>query len=207
MVSSLKAIEYHLTSQLRINAGGDFIEFIEDMLASKCSIAPRFDNYDFRYFNNLEDMIAEIKVKDKEHGLARLVAGYAWTWESKKPNSKDYDIELDGLKLKWNSTNIDWVNSPNAIDEVGCIHTVQGYDLNHVGVIIGPELGYNPISKKLIVDKAKYKDFNGRRSIETPEELEKYIINIYKTLLTRGIKGTYIHAVDKELANYLSGLF
>ena len=149
-------------------------------------------------------MVNEIKHQNEQHGLARLVAGYAWTWETKKGG--DYDIEIDGLRLKWNSTNIDWVNSPNAVNEVGCIHTVQGYDLNYVGVIIGPELSYDPISNILKVDKKKYMDFNGKRTIETAEELKGYIINIYKTLLTRGIKGTYIHAVDPALAQYLSGI-
>ena len=72
-------------------------------------------------------------------------------------------------------------------------------------MIIGPELSYNPINHKLIVHKDKYMDFNGKRTIESTEELHSYIVNIYKTLLTRGIRGTYVHAVDKELQNYLLG--
>lgn len=206
-VAALDALHFKLTSQLRINAGGDYVKFIEDALAGRGVNTPKFKNYEFRYFDDISEMVNEVKKKDKEHGLARLVAGYAWTWETKKKGSQDYDIKLDGLKLRWNSTNIDWVNSKNAVDEVGCIHTVQGYDLNYVGVIIGPELGYDPTTKRLIVDIEKYKDFNGRRSIESTGELEKYILNIYKTLLTRGIKGTFLHAVDEHLASYLGSKF
>jgi hypothetical protein len=123
--------------------------------------------------------------------------------EFSKSKDDSFDIEIDDIKLVWNSTTQDWVNSKNAINEVGCIHTVQGYDLNYVGVIIGPELSYDKINNKLIIDSKKYMDMNGGRSIESPEELERYIINIYKTLLTRGILGTYIYAVDKDLAKYL----
>jgi DUF2075 family protein/DNA replication protein DnaC len=201
--TKLDVISYELKSQLRSLGGNDYIEFVDDLLALQPIKTKSFENYDLRYFSDLQEMITEIKEKDEQHGLARLVAGYAWTWESKKPNSQDYDIELDGLKLKWNSTNIDWVNSKSAVNEVGCIHTVQGYDLNYVGVIIGPEISYNPELKKITIDRKKYKDINGGRSLESEDELERYIVNIYKTLLTRGIRGTYIHAVDKNLEEYI----
>ena len=74
-----------------------------------------------------------------------MVSGYAWPWNTKPTSKSDlnYDIEIESKKYVWNSTATDWVNSPNAINEVGCIHTVQGYDLNYVGVIIGPELSYS----------------------------------------------------------------
>ena len=89
------------------------------------------------------------------------------------------------------------------ISGVGCIHTIQGYDLNYVGVIIGPELSYDPVAKRLVFDKQKYMDINGKRSVTDPKELERYIVNIYKTLLTRGIKGTYVFIVDKALREYI----
>jgi DUF2075 family protein len=205
-VAKLNARKYELTSQLRVLADGDYIQFIEDLLNGRAATKSTYESYDLRYFENIQEMVNAIKHKNSKHGLARLVAGYAWAWETKKQNGQNYDIDIDGLKLKWNTTNIDWVNSRNAINEVGCIHTIQGYDLNYVGVIIGPELKYDPKKKRLSVDKNKYMDINGKRSIQSEEELERYIINIYKTLLTRGIRGTYIHAVDKNLARYIHSL-
>lgn len=202
-LENLNPVEYRLNSQLRVTAGDDYIHFIESLFSQNSTSIPNFPRYELKYFTGMKDMIDKIKLRDKEHGLARVVAGYAWTWETKKGG--DFDIELDGLRLKWNSTNIDWVNSTNAINEVGCIHTVQGYDLNYVGVIIGPEVRYEPTLGKILIDKKQYKDFNGKRSVQSDEELEKYIINIYKTLLTRGIRGTYIHAADKALEEYLIG--
>ena len=32
--------------------------------------------------------------------------------------------------------------------------------------------------------------------------MKKYIINIYKTILTRGIRGTYIYICDEALREY-----
>lgn len=197
---------YELTTQMRVDAGVDFIECIEDIFEMRIPKKTSFSNYDFKLYNDIHKMVADIKEKDKTHGLSRVVAGYAWPWHTRK-DAQDFDIEIDGLKMVWNSTAQDWVNSPNAINEVGCIHTVQGYDLNYVGVIIGPEFTYNKQSKKFVVDKEKYLDVNGHRGVTDPLELERYIINIYKTLLTRGIKGTYVYVVDDCLREYLKEVF
>jgi uncharacterized protein len=200
----LNAKTYELNTQMRVEAGEEYVKFIEDVFDLKTPKITSFSNYELRIFDDAEKMVQEIKEKDKKHKLARVVAGYAWPWHT-KPGSKSsqkYDIEIDGLKLIWNSTARDWVNSPNAINEVGCIHTVQGYDLNYVGVIIGPEFYYDPVQKKFGVDKENYFDINGRNGVTDPNELERYIINIYKTLLTRGIKGTYIYIVNENLRNY-----
>ncbi len=197
----LNTTKYDLISQQRINAGEEYINFIDDLFDLKKLDKYEFSNYDLKIYDDIHKMVNDIKTKDKKHQLCRMVAGYAWKWNSKK-NKDNHDIEIDGLKLFWNSTNHDWVNSKNAINEVGCIHTIQGYDLNYVGVIIGPELSYDDKGHKLIVNKKSYMDRNGWRGVNDPEELYRYIINIYKTLLTRGIKGTYIYIVDEKLREY-----
>ncbi|MEI6316390.1 MAG: DNA/RNA helicase domain-containing protein [bacterium] len=201
--SNLTAKHYSLISQQRIEAGEEYTNFIDDLFDLQNTDKYKFPDYDIKIYSDIEKMVSNIKQKNEELQLCRIVAGYAWEWKSK--NDKNvYDIEIGNTKLMWNSTNQDWVNSPNSINEVGCIHTVQGYDLNYVGVIIGPELSYNPTQNKLIIKAKNYKDQNGWRGITDPSELERYIINIYKTLLTRGIKGTYIYVVDEELRSYLS---
>jgi uncharacterized protein len=198
---SLNAVHYDLVSQMRVAGGEDYIKFVEELFDLKPVKQCSFPNYDFKIYNDIHKMVSDIKIKDSEIKLCRLVAGYAWEWKSKK-NKNIHDIEIDGLKLTWNSTNQDWVNSENAINEVGCIHTVQGYDLNYVGVIIGPELSFDEEKNKLVIKDDNYMDANGWRGISDPKELERYIINIYKTLLTRGIKGTYVYIVDNKLAKY-----
>jgi len=202
---ALPTVNFHLTSQLRVSAGDDYIGFIDDLLNGRH--APRkvnLKNYDLRVFESGGDMVRAIKEQDANHGLARVVAGYAWDWKTGR-GEQDYDIDLeDGTKLIWNTETTDWVNSKNAINEVGCIHTVQGYDLNYVGVIIGNDLSYDPIKKLLVVKPDDYRDKKGKAGVESEEVLQRYIINIYKTLLTRGILGTYIHAVDPALNQYIA---
>jgi DUF2075 family protein len=143
--------------------------------------------------------------KDKLEWLSRIVAGYAWERKSKNWWA-EYDFMIEGEKLLWNTVNENRPNSPNALNEVGCIHTIQWYDLNYVWAIIWPELSYDPLGKKIKVIADNYRDFNWRRGVQNHEELERYIINIYKVLLTRWVKWTYIYIVDEELRKYFSGL-
>ena len=203
--SSETKIEF-LQSQFRVKGGNSYVKYVDDLL--KCNLDNTKEiyknkNYDFVLFDNIADFIEEIKTRNEEFGLARMIAGYSWKWISNKDDSL-LDIEIENTKLRWNSTNIDWVNSANAISEVGCIHTTQGYDLNYSGIIFGNEISYSKEKDEIIIKEENYFDANGKQSIKDPSELKEFIINIYKTILLRGIKGTYVYACDKNLREYLS---
>lgn len=195
-----------LKSQFRVKGGNAYVKHVDNLLSSTLSGNQKkyhSKKYDLLLFNSLENMVERIKEKDKQYGLSRLIAGYSWEWKSNKDKDA-YDIEIQGLKLKWNGTSNDWINSENSIDEVGCIHTTQGYDLNYVGIIFGNEITFNKQNNRIEVIKEKYYDKLGKQSISDPQELEDYILNIYKTILLRGIEGTFIYACDDNLREYLA---
>lgn len=191
--------KHKITSQMRVLAGEDYINYIENIINENQDEFRSFGEYELYIFDNLDEMHRKIIDKDKEYGLCRMIAGYAWEWKSKK-NPDEYDIVIGESKFKWNSEPKDWINSQNAIKEVGCIHTTQGYDINYAGVILGNEIVYR--DNKIQIVKEKYYDKNGKKTVTDENELKKYIINIYKTILTRGIRGTYIYICDEELRNY-----
>lgn len=193
-----------LTSQMRVSAGVDYINFIDLLL--KCKPTLHVDipaSYDLVHFSSFTDFYAAITNREKEMGLCRMIAGYSWPWISKNDKTL-FDIEIEGVSLQWNNTNIDWINSANPKIEVGCIHTTQGYDLNYAGIIFGHEITYNKELNRIEIIESKYFDRNGSAGVNDPEKLKEYIINIYKTILYRGIKGTYIYACDPHLRAYLS---
>ncbi|MFJ3491528.1 DNA/RNA helicase domain-containing protein [Leifsonia aquatica] len=202
---------YRLHSQLRVKAGDDYTAYIRTVLRGG-SPAPRaFGGYDLRFFDDLATMREEVLARDAEAGLSRMVAGYAWEWQSRK-NPDAFDIEFDGVALRWNSTQTDWINSPGSLDEVGSIHTVQGYDLNYAGVIIGPDLRYEP-GRGIWFDRTSYFDKKGmednrKRGIRySDDDILEYVKNIYGVLLTRGIRGTYVYVCDSGLREYLRPYF
>ncbi len=87
---------------------------------------------------------------------------------------------------------------------MGCIHTTQGYDLNYAGIIFGNEITYDKAKDEIVILKEHYFDAKGKNSIKAPSELKAFIINIYKTTMLRGIKGTYIYVRDKSLREYFA---
>ena len=200
---------FRLVSQMRVAGGTDYIEFIGRVFAGTEQGPEVFGNYDLRFFDDLTEMRQAIFEKDKEVGLSRMIAGYAWPWVSKN-NPTEADIKIGREELFWNRTATDWINSPTSLEEVGSIHTVQGYDLNYAGVIIGPDLGYDPIAKKIVFHRENYHDKKGKENnprlgIEyTDEDLLNYVMNIYRVLLTRGIKGTFVYVCDEKLRILLS---
>lgn len=163
-----------LKSQMRVEGGNNYIQFVDDLLHVKRKDISKFqiENYEMFLFNDFNDLQVELNKREQEFGLCRMIAGYSWPWQSNpksipKPAEDVYDIELDGLKFKWNSTDKDWINSPNAYNEIGCIHTTQGYDLNYTAVIFGKEINYNKENNCIEIDPKKYFDINGKREFLT----------------------------------------
>jgi DUF2075 family protein len=195
---------FRLHSQMRVSGGNDYIEFVGNLLNLETDELPDFGDYDFRIFDDLAEMREAILEKNREVGLSRLVAGYAWEWKSRH-DPHAIDISIDGIDLQWNRTAVDWVNSPTSVNEVGSIHTIQGYDLNYAGVIVGNDLGLDPETSQLVFSRANYFDKKGKENNPklgrefTDEELLEYVKNIYRVLMTRGIRGTYVFVTNPEL--------
>lgn len=194
-----------LVSQFRVGGGNAYSEFVNGLLNYKLDDNKVYKSkaYDCLLFNSIEAFVEAIRKKNQEHGLSRMIAGYAWPWISKNDAEK-FDIQIKNTLLRWNSTNEDWINSQDSVNEVGCIHTTQGYDLNYSGVIFGEEISFDEIQNKIVINESKYFDKNGKNSINDPALLKQYILNIYQTIMLRGIKGTYVYACDDALRRYLS---
>lgn len=204
---------YPLQSQMRISTDKDYVGYVRSVLSDNPpAMRENFGDYDLRLFTDLGEMRRELELREEQYGLSRLVAGYAWPWKSKNDKTA-YDIDLDGQQIRWNTTTTDWINSPKSVDEVGSIHTVQGYDLNYVGVIIGNDLRYDPVAGKLIFDRTNYHDKKGRENnpklgiTYSDEDLLEYVKNVYSVLLTRGIRGTFIYVCDPALRERLQKYF
>lgn len=196
---------YRLTSQMRVRGGEDYIEYARALVSDEPPASRKsFGDYELVLFDDFAAMHDAIRAKDATEGLARCVAGYAWPWPSRTDPSA-FDIELDGCKLRWNVTAIDWIDSAGSLEEMGSIHTVQGYDLNYCGVVIGPDLSLDPTTNRLRFNRSSYFDTRGKANNNllgirySDDDLLTFVENIYGVLLTRGIRGTYVYVCDPVL--------
>lgn len=202
-------LKLNLKSQMRTKGGNDYITFIDKLLNCNVNKKPDFSTeFELEYFDSFNSLYNKLKIKEKGNGLCRMIAGYSWEWKSDPKRKKNLDlnaidIKLDGMEFQWNKTYNDWITSQNSFEQIGCIHTTQGYDLNYAAIIFGLEIDYDPIQNELVIDKTKYFDKYGKNGVTDINDLKSYIVNIYKTVLYRGIKGVYIYACNNNLKQYL----
>src|SRR5437762_1727489 len=62
---------------------------------------------------------------------ARMLAGYCWDWISQKQPSLPH-ITIGDYSATWNllAPGQAWPVQPDSVNEVGCIHTCQGLELD-----------------------------------------------------------------------------
>ncbi|TYP69631.1 DUF2075 domain-containing protein [Paenibacillus methanolicus] len=206
--------EYSLVAQFRCSGAEGFLNWVDDALQIRDT--GNFngwdkETFDFRVIDSPHRLLELIKEKQSNGHKARMVAGFAWSWTDKakgNPNGQieDVTIEEHDFSMPWNGHVIreTWAIHPDGIDQAGCVHTTQGLEFDYVGVIIGNDLKYNPVSGTLTADYNEYKDTTGKKGLKNkPDELVALIKNIYKVLISRGMKGCYVYCRDEELLRYL----
>ena len=183
-----KVNETDLSSQFRCNGSDGYLAWLDNTLQIRETANPTLEgiDYDFRIFSSPVELRDAIIEKNKINNKSRMVAGYCWEWNSKK-DSKLYDVvipEFD-FKMKWNLTTDGslWIVSPESVNEIGCIHTCQGLEVDYIGVIVGPDLIVRD-GKVLTHPAARARSdksvFGYKRLIEkNPEEAECYTQGYY----------------------------
>lgn len=206
-----------LKSQFRCDGSDGYLAWLDNTLEIRETANYDLDDkYDFKVFDNPNELRKAIMEKNKINNKSRLVAGYCWNWISDGKNKSDiYDIEIPeyDFGMSWNLGNSKtWAIDEASVNEVGCIHTCQGLEFDYVGVIIGDDLRYE--NNHIVTDYKKraktdqsLKGINKIAKEDGYEEAEKIadsiIKNTYKTLMTRGMKGCYVYCTNKELEEYL----
>ncbi|KPN80678.1 MULTISPECIES: DUF2075 domain-containing protein [Lactobacillaceae] len=202
--------EYHLTHQFRMTASDSLVKWINTFTDGKLTPLPADakKDYDFRIFDNAEEMRKAIFARNQEVGLSRIVStsGYPSTLDG----GKHYVTEPD-FKMPWdqyNYTQTPWAEIPETVNEVGSMFTCQGFDLNYVGVILGPPIYLD--GDDVHVEMSKFTDVESlkkRKDMDDPVEFEKIkeqlVLNSANVLLKRGVKGLYIFVHNQELRKRL----
>jgi DUF2075 family protein len=202
-----------LHAQFRCNGSDAYMAWLDNVLAIRVTANPTLeaDDYDFRVVDSPDELQQLIYAKNKLNNRARMAAGYCWKWTSKK-DAAQMDFQLSPtFRHRWNLATYGnhWIDEPNSVTEIGCIHTTQGLELDYIGVIIGPDL---VVRAGEVVTNAMARDqydttVKGRKRLlataDGRELLDLVIKNTYRTLLTRAMKGCYVYCTDPETAAYL----
>lgn len=206
-----------LESQFRCNGSDGFLAWLDNFLEIRKTANLKLAdlNYHFELVSTPNDLRKRILSYNKERNRARLVAGYCWPWNSKKDKkAMDIIIPEENFEMQWNLTEdgMLWIISPDSVNQVGCIHTCQGLEVDYVGVIIGPDF---VIRDGKWVCRSEYragsdKSVHGLKSLikknpQRGKEMGDLIIkNTYRTLMTRGMKGCLVYSTDHQTRDWLS---
>ena len=221
-----KAAENHivLDKQLRMQADPVTMDWIDSFTkkGQLKEIPHTVDGYQIKVFDDPEMLDLEIqkKAKEKDSALSRVLATYDWEYSRKrkpddrlraywevvigkwhKPWNRELGAELS-RKEKRKISGLAWAEQPQTINEVGSTFTIQGFDLNYAGVILGPSVKYRN-GKIVFVPSESHNNKairNRTLSDGTKQKFGEMLIqHEVRVLMTRGVNGMYIYACDPEL--------
>ena len=213
-----------LKKQLRMQADPATMDWIDSFTKERRvkKIPNTFGGYAIKIFANPELLDLEIqrRAQESDSALSRVIATYDWQYSSNhkmedqvmkywevligkwhKPWNRELESELS-KKEKRDIKGLAWAEQPQTINEVGSTFTIQGFDLNYAGVILGPSVKYR--DGKIIFDPTASKNEKAVRnrtlSDGTKQKFgETLIQHEVRVLMTRGVNGMYIYACDPEL--------
>ncbi len=171
-------------------------------------------NFEVEVVNSPQEMEKFLQQKNQEGFKARITAGYCWTWnEPNVDGTLPNDVVIGDWAKPWNvkgdrgvggylSGEL-WAIDPKGFDQIGCVYTVQGFEYDWNGVIMGTDLVWR--KDRWVAVPVGTKD-PAMRGIE-PSKYEVLIKNTYKVLFTRGLVGTIIYSVDEETQRHLNQLY
>lgn len=208
-----------LKNQMRINSDDSTVKWIRNLVDNQTinTIPKDKKGYEIKIFDTPVDLENAIrnKAQHTNSGISRMLATFDWKYKDKPPEDEDFwRVKIGNWSMPWNyqlktkrnQSKLPWVEREQTIDEIGSTYTIQGLDLNYAGVVIGPSVKYR--DGKIIFDESSSanKKATRRRTLEDGSKQyfsDMLLKNELNVLLTRGVNGLYIYAVDDQLREAL----
>lgn len=205
--------EVELLSQFRCMGSNNYLTWIESLLGygDEIRILKKNEIFDFRIFDTPDRLYNALKEKEQEkQGSARLVAGFCWPWSDPRPDGTLVkDVKIENFEMPWETKGdhgvdefppwYQWALKPKGFEQVGCIYTAQGFEFDYIGVIIGNDLQFDKENQRLFGDIKYTRDPTLKRDTVN---FNNYVKNIYRVLLTRGMKGCFVYFINKEVEEF-----
>lgn len=213
-----------LDKQLRMQADAATVDWIDSFTkeGELKKLPQTFGGYTIKIFDDPEELDSEIRKKagSGDSSLSRVVATYDWEYSANsKPTErflKYWEIIIGKWHKPWNREleselsrkekraikGLAWAEQPQTIDEVGSTFTIQGFDLNYAGVILGPSVKYR--DGRIVFDPSESYNNKAIRNRTLADGTKKKFGEILiqhevRVLMTRGVNGMYIYACDEQL--------
>ena len=208
--------EYELQVQFRCAGSDGFVNWVDNTLGIARTANVLWDGadgFDFRIVGSPEALEGQIRRMNTKGSTARVAAGFCWPWSNPKPDGTlEEDVVIGDYRRPWDAKPGNWklakgippaslwATDPDGINQIGCVYNIQGFELDYVGVIWGKDLVYRFDEGGWVGIKKESADQVQKRSKERFVDLVK---NTYRVLLSRGLKGCFVHFLDKETERFV----
>ncbi|MFN8463974.1 MAG: DUF2075 domain-containing protein [Caldilineaceae bacterium] len=207
--------EFALTSQFRCNGSDAYLAWLDDVFelsgGHKGLKLATPAGFDFKILDTPRDLLDEVWEKNAQQpNTARLLAGWCWPWSDPLPDSLVDDIQIGDFRFPWEAKNNKkpppgipeakhWAIDPAGVNQAGTVYSVQGFETQHVGVILGPDL----LRREGRWEAVPRNNFSNNLRSKPPHVVLPYLKRIYRTLLSRGMKSCSVYCVDEETRFFL----
>ncbi len=218
----LPVIHIRLEGRFRYGGSAAYEEWLLNLLGLR-ALGPskwRGDNdFEVRVAASPQEMEDFLRAKINAGETARIAAGYCWPWN--KQLSMDGtlidDVKIGNWSKPWPKFEgklsgeappaAFWATDPRGFEQVGSVYTAQGFEYDWAGVILGPDIAVDGQHLTVRRDANMDPALKGAKSNPVyDQEFERLVRNSYKVLLTRGMRGVVIHAVDPATQEFLTSL-
>ena len=208
-----------LEAQFRCGGSDRYVNWVADLLeidgvSREIQWNSEFE-FELKIVDSLEELENMIRKRDAEGNTARITAGFCWDWSDPSPDGTlNSDVQIGEWQMPWNAkpgarklaneipTASLWATDPRGINQIGCIYTAQGFEYDYAAVIWGQDLVIR--DGVWVGQPAESSDAGLKRNLRKGNlsfaDLSK---NSYRVLLTRGMRGCWIHIVDEETREFV----
>lgn len=212
----ISPVEIDLEVQFRCSGSAGFVNWLSNTLGIERTANVLWtgaESFEFKIFPTAQALESAIRAKVGPGVTARLAAGYCWDWSNPGADGTlANDVVIGNWQKPWNAkpgagrlakgipTSDLWATDPGGIDQVGCIYTAQGFEVDYIGVIWGKDLTYDLDAKCWIGNKQESKD---RTVKQSKADFLQLLKNTYRVLLSRGMKCCYVCFLDKDTERFV----
>lgn len=212
-------VKIDLDAQFRCGGSEEYVLWVKRLLGLEPGGPIEWigdPHFDIEVVDSPYEMEAYLATKLEGGYSARIAAGYCWPWSDPRPDGTLVpDVRIDDWSKPWNlkgDRSIGgapaaalWATDPAGFDQVGCVYTAQGFEYDYSGVVLGPDLVWRRDRWVAVRAANKDPDFKNRTRV-SDADFDRLVRNVYKVLLTRGMRGVSLYSTDRETQAHLRRL-
>lgn len=214
----LRVRRVDLNDQFRSGGSEIYVTWVQQLLGLEDGMPsawPGDPRFEVRTAPSPQALEAWLEEHQSAGATARMTAGYAWAWSDPRlDGSLVPDVTIGEWARPWNLRGDRsvggappaalWATDPAGFGQVGCVYTAQGFEYDHAGVIMGPDLVWRSGVWVALRENSKDRDLNTKNV--SPEHFDRLVRNIYKVLLTRGMRSVVVYSTDPETQAHLESV-